>query len=80
MKYPYAFKNGDKCCKTNREIPRGGSPSEIASGTCDGSDFNINSTCCIYYDEIKCPGDSCIDNKEMKTTNSIMTSTTKKHR
>ena len=76
MKYPYAFKNGDKCCKTNEENPRGGSPSEIASGTCDGSDFNIKSTCCIYYDEIKCPGDSCIDNKEVWTT----TTTTEKHR
>jgi len=62
--YPYAFKNGAHCCSTNEENPRGGSYEEIVSGTCDGVGFDIMSTCCKNYDSIKCPGDSCIDNKE----------------
>ena len=76
MDYPYAFKNGDYCCATNEEKPQGGSQSEIVSGTCDGVGFDITSTCCKNKNDIKCPGDSCIDNKEVWTT----TTTTEKHR
>ena len=46
----------------------------MVSGTCDGDGFEITSTCC-NDDDIKCPGDSCIDNYEKTTTNSIMTTT-----
>ena len=74
MDHPYAFKNGEYCCSTNEENPCGGSQSEIASGTCDGIGFDITSTCCKTYDDIKCPGDSCIENKDKTTT--IMTTTT----
>ena len=78
MKYPYAFKNGDKCCKTNEENPRGGSQEELMSGTCDGRGFDITSTCCKDQNEIKCPAVTCIDYKDKMTTTTA--TTTRKQR
>ena len=75
MDHPYAFKNGDYCCKTNEEDPRGGSQSEQISGTCDGVGWDITSTCCSD-NEIKCPAVTCIDYQDKMTT----TTTTKKQR
>jgi len=59
--HPYAYLSGSYCCATNEEKPNGGNESEIASGTCDGHAFNIESTCCKDDQYIKCEFDSCID-------------------
>ena len=53
--HPYAYLNGDYCCKTKEERPNGGLQSEIDDGTCDGVDFNLESTCCNNSDYTPCP-------------------------
>ena len=55
MNYPFAYLNGDYCCKTNQELWYGGNASEVALGTCDGTGFSIESTCCNDHDYQKCP-------------------------
>ena len=44
--YPFAYYNGDYCCKYNQEKPGGGYTSQIESGVCDGIGFSRESTCC----------------------------------
>ena len=52
---PYAYLNGEYCCKTDEENPDGGLQDEIDSGTCDGVNFNEQSTCCKDAEFVKCP-------------------------
>ena len=60
--YPFAYSNGDYCCKTNQELWYGGNASEVASGTCDGTGFSKESTCCNGHDYLKCPNpEGCKD-------------------
>ena len=60
--YPFAYLNGDYCCKTNQELWYGGNPEEVASGTCDGTGFSKESTCCKGHDYLKCPNlEGCED-------------------
>ena len=66
LDHPYAYLNGAKCCASKDEIKKGGSKSEIASGTCDGIGFDFESTCCKNHNHVKCPWDSCIDNNAGK--------------
>ena len=73
--YPFAYLNGDYCCKTNQELWYGGNPAEIASGTCDGTGFSKESTCCNGHDYQKCPHPTgCYDFNE--TTPATTTATT----
>ena len=62
--FPYAYLVGWYCCNTNEERdPSLGwtPPEEVASGTCDGIDFNRESTCCKDKYE-PCPsGGGCYD-------------------
>ena len=53
--HPYAYLNGDYCCQTNEELTNGGTQSEKDSGTCDGINFNEQSTCCKNHGFIPCP-------------------------
>ena len=57
--------NGGYCCKTKEERPveLGITPqNEIDDGTCDGVDFNIQSTCCKDEAYTPCPdGSGCFD-------------------
>ena len=49
LSHPFAYLNGDYCCKTAEERPTswGWTPQdEIDDGTCDGVDFNLQSVCC----------------------------------
>ena len=41
--------------KLQKERPNGGLQSEIDAGTCDGVDFNLESTCCNNNDFTPCP-------------------------
>ena len=47
--------NGDYCCKTNKEKKYGATQQDIISGTCDGINFDFDSTCCEYNEFLKCP-------------------------
>ena len=60
LDHPYAYLNGAKCCASDEELESGGTKSEIASGTCDGIGFDIESTCCKDHQFIECPCHSCI--------------------
>ena len=61
--FPFAYKDGKYCCRTDEELENGGSPSEVTSGTCDGVGFNRNSSCCKDHQNILCPlPNSCYDN------------------
>ena len=62
--YPFAYLNGQYCCETNKELVSGGSSNEIASGTCDGIGFNIESTCCKDNKYLKCPHEQCVTRHE----------------
>ena len=64
--YPFAYKAGSYCCKTNEER----SPAdtlklypayayEIDSGTCDGIGFGWDSVCCKNEAYQKCSGNGC---------------------
>ena len=65
MDYPFAYMNGLQCCRSNQELPGGGLHSEIQSGTCDGINFNRESTCCKDYDNKPCPHiQGCFDYNE----------------
>ena len=65
--YPFAYLNGDYCCKTNLELPYGGSIAEHISGTCDGKGFSRESTCCKDHDYEECPHlEGCYDFSEGK--------------
>ena len=56
--HPYPYLNGAYCCKTNEE--KTGTQNEIDAGTCDGMDFNIQSTCCKDNANTACPwGSGC---------------------
>ena len=57
--YPFAYLNGKYCCKTNQELVNGGNSKEVASGTCDGIGFSIESTCCKDNKYLKCPHTKC---------------------
>jgi len=46
--------------KTNQELVKGGSSTEIASGVCDGKGFSAESTCCIGHKYLKCPHKHCV--------------------
>ena len=59
--YPFAYLNGKYCCETNQELVNGGSSNEVASGTCDGKGFSIESTCCKGHKYLKCPHAQCKD-------------------
>ena len=59
--YPFAYRNGEYCCETNQELVNGGSSNEVASGTCDGKGFSIESTCCKGQKYLKCPHAQCKD-------------------
>ena len=56
--YPFAYRNGEYCCETNQEKVNGGTSNEVASGTCDGIGFSIESTCCKDK-YMKCPHTRC---------------------
>ena len=64
LDHPFAYNNGDNCCKTKEERPieLGITPqNEIDDGTCDGVDFNRQSKCC-KSDYTPCPhGSGCFD-------------------
>ena len=63
--YPFAYLNGNYCCKTNLELPYGGSIAEHISGTCDGKGFSRESTCCKDHDYEECPHlEGCYDFSE----------------
>ena len=65
MDYPFAYMNGLQCCRSNQELTSGGLHSEIQSGTCDGINFNRESTCCKDYDNKACPHiQGCFDYNE----------------
>ena len=65
--YPFAYLNGYYCCKTNQELPYGGSIAEYWSGTCDGKGFSRESTCCKDHDYKECPHlEGCYDFSEGK--------------
>ena len=59
--YPFAYLNGQYCCETNQELVNGGTLNEVASGTCDGEEFSIESTCCMDHQYLKCPYTQCED-------------------
>ena len=59
--YPFAYNNGQHCCETNQELVNGGNSDEVASGTCDGIGFSIESTCCKDHKYLKCPHTKCKD-------------------
>ena len=59
--HPFAYLNGQYCCETNQEKVNGGSSNEVASGTCDGIGFSIESTCCKDDKYLKCPHTKCKD-------------------
>ena len=59
--HPFAYKNGQYCCETNQELVNGGNSDEVASGTCDGIGFSIESTCCKDHKYLKCPHTKCKD-------------------
>ena len=61
LSHPYAYQSGSYCCSINEELTKGGLESQIASGTCDGHGFNIESTCCKDHQYTKCPFNSCVD-------------------
>ena len=50
--YPFAFLNGDFCCKTNQEQLNGITTAEIES--CDGKGFSRESKCCKDNDYQQC--------------------------
>ena len=67
--HPFAYNNGNHCCKTKEErlVEIGTTPwwpqSEIDDGTCDGLDFNRQSSCCRDDAYTPCPHTSgCFDN------------------
>ena len=59
--HPYAYLNGQYCCETNQELVNGGTLNEVASGTCDGIGFSIESTCCKDHHYLQCPYTQCKD-------------------
>ena len=59
--HPFAYLNGHYCCETNQELVNGGTLDEVASGTCDGIGFSIESTCCKDNKNLKCPHTKCKD-------------------
>ena len=59
--HPFAYRNGEYCCETNQEDVNGGTLNEVASGTCDGIGFSIESTCCYDKKYVKCPDTTCKD-------------------
>ena len=67
--HPFAYLNGDFCCKTREERPveLGHTPqNEIDDGTCDGLDFNRQSVCCRDDAYTPCPHASgCFDNSTL---------------
>ena len=65
MDYPYAYLNGKQCCRSNQELVNGGLYSEKKSGTCDGINFNRESTCCKDHDNQACQhNEGCFDYNE----------------
>ena len=48
--HPFAYLNGDYCCKTNKEKVHRPSGSK-----CDGSSISIDSICCAGDDHVRCP-------------------------
>ena len=73
--FPFAYLNGDYCCKTNQELWYGGNTLEVASGSCDGKGFSIESTCCQGHNYQKCPHSAgCYD--FIQTTPVTTTATT----
>ena len=50
LSHPFAYLNGDYCCKKNKEKVY---PPEGAK--CDGSSISIDSTCCVGDDYVRCP-------------------------
>ena len=62
--HPFAYFNGQYCCETNQELENGATIQhldEVASGTCDGIGFSIESTCCKDNKHLKCPHTKCKD-------------------
>ena len=64
--HPFAYHNGQYCCETNQEKVNGGTSNEVASGTCDGIGFSIESTCCKSHKYLKCPHAQCVTRHEGK--------------
>ena len=60
--FPFAYLNGQYCCKSNQERPNGGNTAEKESGTCDGLGFSKESTCCLDNAYQKCPAPGGCDN------------------
>ena len=53
--YPFAYKYGKQCCKTNQELTNSGIQQWIDSGSCDGIGFSRKSMCCKDYNRVPCP-------------------------
>ena len=52
--HPYAYYNGQHCCKAGIE------KTNAAQGTkCDGSPIQLDSLCCLNDEHTPCPGESC---------------------
>ena len=65
MEFPFAYHNGNYCCKTNEERVGGSKnrPDQVKDGTCDGIGFGRDSVCCKDDAHQKCPHQSgCYDN------------------
>ena len=65
VNYPYVFKQGRNCCKTNKEDDqttffRHPHP----DSTCDGGELSVYSNCCEDGAFFRCPdGNLCINRK-----------------
>ena len=79
MDYPYAYLNGKRCCRSNQELKKGGLQKEIKSGTCDGMNFNRESTCCKDNDHQTCPHiEGCFDYSEAHNESNYLTGSASK--
>jgi hypothetical protein len=77
VEYPFAYLNGDYCCKTNQELQFGGTVWEFASGSCDGKGFSRESTCCKGNCYQKCPQlAGCYDFNQTTVATTTTTTTT----
>ena len=53
--HPFAYLNGNYCCKTNKEKNEPHSDGEL----CNGSEISIESTCCEGDQHTDCPNPPC---------------------
>ena len=77
VNYPFVFKQGRNCCKTNKEDTATGQGFTCngffrhphCDSTCDGGPLSMYSNCCENGAFLRCPeGKLCIDGNENKGT------------